>query len=64
MRVFLIILIVLGSFFEANAIMDPTATKGTKSKPVGDVYQKANCPPSDARLFMEFNDVRALVEAG
>lgn len=25
---------------------------------------KANCPPSNARLFMDFNDVRCLIEVG
>jgi hypothetical protein len=66
MRTFLIILIVLGSVFEANALKDPSSLEGSKAKPLGgnDAYQKANCPPSDARLFLEFNDVRALVEAG
>ena len=27
-------------------------------------YAKANCPPSNARLFMEFNDVKAIIEVG
>ena len=65
MRALLIILIVLGSIFEANAIKGPTPTGGS-NKPLGggNDYQKANCPPSDEKLFLEFNDVRALVEAG
>src|SRR5690554_6476550 len=66
MRVFLIILIVLGSFSEANALRDPASNDENKNKPIGGNgdYLKANCPPSDAKLFLEFNDVRALVEAG
>jgi len=62
MRAILVLLIASVSFFDASAYIGPTE-KG--KKPIGnDSYQKANCPPSDAKLFMEFNDVRALVEAG
>ena len=32
-------------------------------KPSPSAYSKANCPPSNSRLFMEFNDVRALIES-
>src|SRR5690554_6098765 len=68
MRALLIILIVLGSVFEANALRPPSSSnEAPQDKPLGgssDVYTKANCPPSDAKLFLEFNDVRALVEAG
>ncbi|PKR81135.1 T9SS C-terminal target domain-containing protein [Brumimicrobium salinarum] len=66
MKIFLIILILLTSIYEVNAMQDPTAKQKTNTKPTGqsDNYLKANCPPSDAKLFMDFNDVRALVEAG
>lgn len=68
MRALLIILIVLGSVFEANALRPPSSSnEAPQDKPLGgssDVYTKANCPPSNARLFLDFNDVRALVEAG
>src|SRR5690554_7787197 len=68
MRALLIILIVLGSVFEANALRPPSSSnEAPQDKPLGgssDVYTKANCPPSDAKLFLQFNDVRALVEAG
>ena len=30
----------------------------------GEFDAKANCPPSNARLFMDFNDVRCLIEVG
>ena len=43
---------------------DPKA-KGTEIKDNNpQAYAKANCPPSNARLFMEFNDVKALIEVG
>ena len=43
---------------------DPKA-KGTDIKDNNpQAYAKANCPPSNARLFMEFNDVKALIEVG
>src|SRR5690554_7924494 len=68
MRFLLVILIALVPLFGVNAAIDPTSIGNPNEKPLGgqtdDAYQKSNCPPSDARLFMEFNDVRALVEAG
>lgn len=67
MRVLLAILVVFSLSIQANAAMDPTALGKGNEKPLGNSgqdFQKANCPPSDAKLYMEFNDVRALVEAG
>ncbi|RYM35061.1 T9SS type A sorting domain-containing protein [Brumimicrobium glaciale] len=65
MRLLLIVLIGFGFAFGTNAAIDPTADSG-KSKPLGGEqnYNKANCPPSDGLLFMQFNDVKALVEVG
>lgn len=65
MRLFLLVLIGFSFTFGTNAAIDPTANGG-KSKPLGgnQDYNKANCPPSNEKLFMEFNDVRALVEVG
>ncbi|MFM7757327.1 MAG: hypothetical protein ACKO6J_00175, partial [Crocinitomicaceae bacterium] len=34
--------------------------KSSKPKP----YLKANCSPATAKLYMEFNDVKALIEQG
>lgn len=66
MRVYYIILVLIGFGFNVNAAQVPTSKKGKDTKPGhsnGD-YSKANCPPSDGKLFMEFNDVRALIETG
>src|SRR5690554_6369535 len=68
MRFILVILIALAPLFGVNAAIDLTRIGNPNEKPLGgqadDAYQKSNCPPSDARLLIEFNDVRALVEAG
>ncbi|PWH81327.1 T9SS type A sorting domain-containing protein [Brumimicrobium oceani] len=65
MRLLLIVLIGFGFTFGTSAAINPTAGSGT-SKPLGgnQDYNKANCPPSDGKLFMDFNDVYALVEVG
>lgn len=62
MKKFLITLVVLGISIGANA----AEFIGDKGKPNkgNDAYNKANCPPSSARIFMDFNDVKALVEVG
>lgn len=66
MKKLLVTLIVLGAMFELNAHQDPATLKTNETKPLGQTndYNKANCPPSDARVLMDFNDVAALVEAG
>ncbi|RFC54534.1 T9SS C-terminal target domain-containing protein [Brumimicrobium aurantiacum] len=65
MRLLLLVLIGVSFTFGTNAALDPTADYG-KSKPLGggQDYNKANCPPSDGLLYMDFNDVEALVEVG
>ncbi|WP_107038537.1 T9SS C-terminal target domain-containing protein [Brumimicrobium mesophilum] len=64
MKLFLLVLIGLSFTFGTSAAIDPTASAGNKPLGGNQDYNKANCPPSDARLFMDFNDVRALVEVG
>jgi hypothetical protein len=65
MRLFLVVLIVIASITEVNARKLPTPQGNSGvSENNSDQYLKANCPPSNARLFMEFNDVRALIEVG
>lgn len=66
MKLFLTVLIGLSFTFGTYAAIDPTADAGKSNKPLGgnQDYNKANCPPSDGKLFMDFNDVRALVEVG
>jgi len=65
MKLLLLVLVGFGFTFGTYAAIDPTADSG-KSKPLGgnQDYNKANCPPSDGLLFMNFNDVEALVEVG
>lgn len=63
MRLFLIVLIVITSITEVNARRLPGQGESGMNEN-NDQYLKANCPPSNARLFMEFNDVKALVEVG
>ncbi|MCO5268010.1 MAG: T9SS type A sorting domain-containing protein [Brumimicrobium sp.] len=65
MKVFLATFFFLGLSIGIYAEQDPTSI-GNKNgtKPTGNIYDKANCPPSNARLFMDFNDVKALVEVG
>ena len=64
MRLFLLVLFAFAFVFESNARMMPGEENSGMNQNGGDPYLKANCPPSNARLFMEFNDVRALVEVG
>lgn len=66
MRLFLIVLLVLTTAFEASARRVPSSEEGNNNKPVNEdhPYLKANCPASKGKLYMEFNDVRALVEVG
>ncbi len=68
MRVYLIILVLIGIGFNSNAIKPPASyTDGKATKPIqnsSNDYAKANCPPSESRLFMEFNDIKALIETG
>src|SRR5690554_2653508 len=54
----------LSFLFGTSAAINPN--DAGKSKPIAGSqdYNKAGCPPSDAKLFMEFNNVRALVEVG
>ncbi len=66
MRLVIISILVLASVFEVNARRLPTPNESGKPdlNAEQEAYLKANCPPSNERLFMEFNDVRALVEVG
>ena len=64
MRIFLVVLIVIASITEVNARRLPGQGESGMGENNNDQYEKANCPPSNARLFMDFNDVRALVEVG
>ncbi len=64
MRIFLVVLIVVTSIFQVNARRLPGEGETGMNENNNDQYLKANCPPSNARLFMEFNDVKALVEVG
>src|SRR5690554_3489037 len=54
----------LSFLFGTSAAINPN--DAGKSKPIAGSqdYNKAGCPPSDAKLFMDFNDVNALVEVG
>lgn len=65
MRVLVTLLMILGLTFNGNAkelITDNGSQPSNTGS--GDSYNKANCPPSQARLLMQFNDVRALIEVG
>jgi len=65
MKLYVTTLVVLGlvanalGYYPADYI--PPSAGGSGSATFG---AKANCPNSNARLFMEFNDVRALIEVG
>jgi hypothetical protein len=51
---------VLGQFNKAD--IDPKAIAKKMEQEHLSALAKANCPPSNARLWIEFNDVRSLVE--
>lgn len=65
MRVFIALLIILGLSFNVNSreLLPEEGAKNT-SNGQNDSYNKANCPPSTAKLLMQFNDVEALIEVG
>jgi hypothetical protein len=46
----------------SKADYDPVLAAKKIKEENANALAKANCPPSNARLFMEFNDVRALIE--
>lgn len=51
----------------SNAVMayyEPGSNAPKKDKPSTAAVNKANCAPATAKLTMEFNDVKALLEAG
>lgn len=62
MKLYLITILALTIAFSASAYYIPE--KGGKDGNSTVVYNKSQCPPSNAKLFMEFNDVRALIEVG
>ncbi|MEX2483509.1 MAG: T9SS type A sorting domain-containing protein, partial [Brumimicrobium sp.] len=62
---YLIVLLVFVTAFTASAYNIKSKGGGGSDGGNGSLaYNKANCPPSDARLFMAFNDVEALIEVG
>lgn len=64
MKILSIISVFLGLAFVSSAAINPNWVND-EDKPVGSGdYSKANCPPSDAKLFIDFNDVSALIEVG
>ena len=62
MKLYLVTILALTYAFTANALYVPD--KGSKDGNSTIAYNKANCPPSNAKLFMDFNDVKALIEVG
>ncbi|MDX1652666.1 MAG: T9SS type A sorting domain-containing protein [Brumimicrobium sp.] len=66
MKLYLIAILVFASAITANAYdlnrKNKDGSKGQNGASTS--YNKANCPPSTARLFMNFNDVEALIEVG
>ena len=67
MKLYLITVFSSLMFINAFAALGPTDKKdGSKGSGNSDdeFTAKSNCPPSSARLFMDFNDVRCLIEVG
>ncbi|PHR49132.1 MAG: hypothetical protein COA32_03530 [Fluviicola sp.] len=62
MKLYLVTILALTFAFTASALNIPD--KGSKDGNSTIAYNKANCPPSNAKLFMDFNDVKALIEVG
>lgn len=66
MKYYLSAILLLGSVFGAKAHLGPEELDKIEMNGGNNtvVVPKANCPNSTAKLFLDFNDVRALVEVG
>jgi hypothetical protein len=64
MKLYLVTILALTFTFSVSAYNIPEKGKGSGDGNLSTPYNKANCPPSNARLFMNFNDVEALIEVG
>lgn len=64
MKLYLVTILALTLTFSVSAYNIPEKGQASKGGNSSMAYEKANCPPSNARLFMNFNDVEALIEVG
>lgn len=66
MKYYLSTILFLGSVFGASAYLGPEEQNSIEANGGNNtvVVPKANCPNSNAKLFTDFNDVRALIEVG
>ena len=66
MKFLILSVFTVSMFFGASAAFPvEEAGKGGKGNQGGTNFTaKSNCPPSSARLFMDFNDVRCIIEIG
>lgn len=64
MKLYLVTILAFTLTFSVSAYNIPDKGKSSKGENSSMAYNKANCPPSNARLFMNFNDVEALIEVG
>ncbi|SFT69315.1 hypothetical protein SAMN05216474_1853 [Lishizhenia tianjinensis] len=66
MKFYLSALLFLGTVFGAHAYLGPEEQNSIQGNGGNGsvIVPKANCPNSNARLFTDFNDVRALIEVG
>lgn len=65
MKVIVSLLVILGLSFNASSMqLHPKKDGNNTSSSQDDGYNKANCPPSQGKLLMQFNDVKALIEVG